>query len=88
MENSMAAVEQAAKSENGWTVIGLVKERSDSSQRPCGTVAFVRRPVLEGLPAGTAQYAIQENGNVIFFTGHYDLTRADALTDLTERARI
>lgn len=89
MENSIAAVETVARMDNGWTVIGLVKLPYRSGRRPCGEVAFARdKAPFEGLRCGTASYYIDETGGVIFYTGHYDLTREDALVDLTERAGI
>jgi hypothetical protein len=89
--NIMGAVYEAAEEQNGWTVIAYAVNRRTSGTRRNGVVAFVtdRQLVLLGETTdrqmcGTARWVDGDRGP-FFITGHYDLTREEAIEDFTER---
>lgn len=88
MENKLSLIEDAARS-NGWTIVGLVKDRYKSGRHPGGVVACVRYVApFPDRRCCTNRYYIDESENVVFISGVYDLTREEALEDLTVRSEI
>jgi hypothetical protein len=87
MEFNLAAVEEAAKKENGWHVIAVHKARHQSGTLPSGIVCFVRGVApFEDRRCGTALWSRMEaTGNVLFTQGHYDMNRDEALEDFLHR---
>ena len=87
MNDYMNRVEQQASAQ-GWHIIGYTKERHSSGTVPSGVIAFVRaHPVFDDLRCGTARWADNGLGDtgIMFFNGHYDMSRDDAVEDFTKR---
>lgn len=83
---SLAATE--ALDRNGWAVKGITLDEPMAGLNPGGVVVFDRERSPSGRPGGswgTAEWAI-ENGQVSFFSGHYDLTTEEAFADFASRS--
>lgn len=83
-DTRMAAVERTALKQ-GWHVIAYYKHRHVESTIPHGVIAFVRNDYPFGdKRCGTAQWCENDLG-VLFQSGHYDLTRDEAMESFAER---
>jgi hypothetical protein len=80
---TLALVAEQAERINGWESLAIV----ESEGRPgSGHIAFQRdRAPFEGKRCGTA-FWVEAGGEVHFEHGHYDLSRAEALADLSNRS--
>jgi hypothetical protein len=86
LNNIMIEVAEAA-AEKGWYVVGYHKERSRQGTVPGGHVAVVRdHAPFEDRRCATLGWGLSDIG-VNFFSGHYDLTRDEAIESLNERKR-
>lgn len=84
---SLAQIERAASEQNRWMAIGIViigPRGQDSGTLAHGVIAFNRELGDESISYGTAEFAIEAE-RIGFHWGHYDLTRTEALEDLTKR---
>lgn len=81
------AIEQAAREQNGWTVIAVAITRTGSTVY--GVVAFQHSTPDDHF--GTAELrsddgdAVEFSDTVSFHWGHYDMSRELALKDFAER---
>jgi hypothetical protein len=85
----------AAKAQNGWEVERTVSFPAGRGMFVNGVVKFDRPRLHGALPDyrrnetfGTARWNMDGNGNVIFFSGNYDLSSEDASKDFNERGKI
>lgn len=74
-----------AATRQGWHVIGYHKERRRDGHLPGGHIAVVRdHAPFPDRRCSTHAWGLSDIG-VMFLSGHYDLTRDEALESLSER---
>ena len=76
-------------SHKGWTVEKYFIAPHREMSVPFGIVLSSRVPVRtahgDGHPYMTHEWALREDGHVLFYSGHYDMGYSEALTDYLAR---